>query len=105
MVLSRIPRLARLIADRYQDIFRDTGISYSMLCLLIAMILCGVPSFARFVRIASFSPSVSKLSRNAGKFSDTAMNRAQRRLAWSVLKQVRLALDDWIWGVRPPLAT
>lgn len=99
MLLSRIPPLVRLIADRYQDIFRDTGISYSMLCLFIAMTLCGIPSFAQFVRVVSFSPSVSKMSRDAAKFDDKAMNRAQRRLAWSVLKQVRNAPDDWIWVI------
>ena len=99
MVLSRIPPLARLIAGRYQDIFRDTGISYSMLCLLIAMTLCGIPSLSRFVRFVCFSPSVSSMSRAIGKFDDITMNRAMRRLAWSVLKQVRASPEDWIWVV------
>lgn len=98
-MLCRIPRLARLIADRYQDIFRDAGISYSMLCLFIAMTLCGIPSFAQLVLIASFSPSGSTLSRNAAKFNEDTMNRTQRRLASSVLARVLATPDEWIWVV------
>jgi Transposase DDE domain len=99
MVLTRIPPLARLIAGRYQDIFRDTGISHSMLCLFIAMTLGGIPFLSRLVRIACFSPSVSALSRAAGKFDSQTMNRAMRRLSWSVLKRVMKAPDDWIFVV------
>ena len=99
MVFCRIPLLARLIAGRYQDIFRDAGISHSMLCLLIVMTLSGIPVLSEFVRFVSFSPSVSTLSRNIGKFTEETMNRAQRRIAWSVLKQVKRNKDDWIWVI------
>lgn len=99
MLLTRIPPLARLIAGRYQDIFRDVGISHSMLCLFIAMTLGGIPFLSRLVRIACFSPSHSSLSRAGSKFDSIAMNRAMRRLAWTVLKRVRKAPEDWIFVV------
>ena len=99
MVLTRIPPMARLIAGRYKDIFSDAGISHSMLCLFIAMILGGIPFLSRLVRIACFSPSVSTLSRSAAKFNSNAMNRAMKRLAWSVLKRVMKAPDDWIFVI------
>ncbi len=99
MVLSRIPTVARLIAGRYQDIFRDTGISYSMLCLLIAMTLCGISNLSWFVRIVCFSPSISSMSRAIGKFDDRTMNRAMRRLSMSVLNRVLADASSWIWVV------
>lgn len=79
--------------------FRDAGISYSTLCLFIAMILCGIPVLSRLVQVVCFSPSVSKLSRAAAKFDATLMNRTMKRVAWSVLSRVRKAPLDWIFVV------
>ncbi len=99
MLFSRIPSVVRLIAARYQDIFKDAGISYSMLCLLIVMTLCDFPVISLFVRYFALSPSISTLSRNIKKFDKTTMNRLQRRISWSVLKQVMRDPNNWIWGI------
>lgn len=99
MMCSRIPQLVRLIAGRYQDIFRDAGISYSMLCTLIVMILFGTPVLSLFVLYTPFSPSVSTLSRWLKKFDEDVINRAQRRLIFSVLKQVMRDPEHWIWVI------
>jgi len=99
MLFSRIPPVARLISDRYKDIFRSAGIPYSMLCILIVMILCGFPAISKFVKYFVLSLSVSAISRSIKKFDKNVMNLVQRRIAWSVLKQVVRDPENWIWVI------
>jgi hypothetical protein len=99
MIFSRIPPLVRLIAGNYKDIFEDAGIPFSILCLLIVMTCSGFPVLSLFVRYFATSPSVSELSRQLNKFDEKTMNRAMRRVAFSVLKRVRSSPDDWIFAI------
>jgi hypothetical protein len=87
------PLLARSVADRYKDLLEP--VPYSMLCAYIAVSLFGADSFADFVRQAPWTPSLTTMSDTLAKLAPDNLNRAMRRLRWSVLKRVLKNPDDW----------
>lgn len=93
MLMLCVPLLARSIADRYKDLLEL--MPYSMLCAYIATSLFGLSSFSELVRHAPWSPSLSTASRHLSNFEQNNLNRAMRRLRWSVLKKVKGAPQDW----------
>lgn len=93
MLMFCVPPLARSIADRYKDLLES--VPYSMLCAYIALSLFGTDSFADLVRQAPWVPSLSTLSDGLAKLAPENMNRAMRRLRWSVLKKVIKNPDEW----------
>jgi len=68
---------------------------YSMLCGYIALSLFGLDSFSDLVRIAPWFPSLSTASQRLSQTEPKNLNRAMRRLRWSVLKTVRKSPEDW----------
>lgn len=99
MLMLQCPELVRSIADRYKDIVAPTGISYPLLCAYVAMTCYGLTSLCDLVRFAPWTASVSSLSRPLEDFDKQTLNRAMRRVSWSVLKRVRRSPDEWIFVV------
>jgi len=93
MMMFCVPLLARSIADRYKDLLGS--VPYSVLCAYIALCLFGIDSLADLVRCAPWTRSLSTLSDGLSKIAPENLNRAMRRLRWSVLKKVRKNPDDW----------
>lgn len=91
-----VPSLVRTIADRYKDILEP--VRYPMLCAYIASFVLNPGSLADLVRIAPWTSSLSTLSDGLKLFSSTNLNRAMRRLRWSVLKRLSKNPNDWIFA-------
>jgi hypothetical protein len=90
-----VPPLARTIADRYKDVLEP--VPFPLLCAYIASFVWNSGSFADFVRAAPWTSSLSTMSLGLKEFSDVYLNRAMKRLCWSVLKRIKKNQSEWIF--------
>lgn len=93
------PGIAREIGDKYKDIAAHASIRYPCLCAYIAMLINGSESLCGFSRLASWTPSVSTLSRSILNFSDAVSSRMLGRNRVAILNEVKKEEKNWVFVI------